>query len=470
MSQDVCWSKRDESLVSRWFIGLLLVWLASVVPAQGEPASTTAPLPDPAKGATAGAVVNANHSQAYRKLLPPELAELLDVGEFQFEAMLQPREPRRWKGSKAIGQERYEVLSSGELRGSLETGLRSSMFEVAQVPQGDQRQQAHKILWNATGAIAQYKLVTGRFKVAIFQRPDASPHWLEFLVERLYPLGLGQSPGTEKPLFREKITAVKPEAINTLSWLTLRFFGSGEDFVWAASPMINSIRQMTGSNRSDAMFSRLFAPDDLFVWSGKNELVEPLSISTESMLAPIIEAPEATTEKQGPCVTKIFSGASDVQLNSDSRRFSGAGGWVPSNTVMVRRNMWKIDLSSRDPFTNDVRQAVYVDIDSGLPVYKVVWDQAGRVSKVVGGLLRSVSDDSLGVHAVWAGQFILFPGDNARAVLAAQELSRCDATVKGKELADFDPSSFTRFDTRAKEAEGQKKKLEQPEKSDDILD
>lgn len=470
MSQQVCSSKRDESRVSRWFISLSLVWLVLSAAAQCEPASTAAPLPDPAKGATAGAIVNANHSQAYRKLLPPELAELLDVGEFQFEAMLQPREPARWKSSKAIDQQRYEVLSSGELRGALETGLRASMFEVPQVPQGDQKQQAYKILWNATGAIAQYKLLAERFKVAIFQRLDASPHWLEFSVERLYPLGLGQSPGTERPLFREKISALKPEAINTLSWLTLRFFGSGEDFVWAASPMINSVRQMTGSNRSDSMFSRIFAPDDLFVWSGKNELVEPLSISTESMLVPVIEAAEATTERHGPCVTKTFSGVSGVQINAESRRFSGAGGWVPSNAVMVLRNMWKIDISSRDPFTNDVRQALYIDVDSGLPVYKVVWDQAGRVSKVVGGLLRSVSDDSFGSHATWAGQFILFPGDSARAVLVTQELSRCEATVNGRELEDFDPSSFVRFDTKAKEVDGPQKKLEQGEKSDDILD
>lgn len=470
MSQEVCSSKRGESRVSRWFISLSLLCLIWIVPAQGEPASTTAPLPDPGKGATAGAIVNANHSQVYRKLLPPELAELLDVGEFQFEAMLQPRDPARWKRSKAINQQRYEVLSSGELRGALEAGLRASMFEVSSVPQGDQKQQASKILWNATGAIAQYKLLSERFKVAIFQRPDASPHWLEFLVERFYPLGLGQSPGTEKPLFREKISALKPEAINTLSWLTLRFFGLGEDFVWAASPMINSIRQMTGSNRSDAMFSRIFAPDDLFVWSGKNELVEPLAITAESLLVPIIEAPEVTTEKQGSCATKIFSGASDVQLNADSRRFAGAGGWVPSNVVMVLRNIWKIELSSRDPFTNDVRQAVYVDMESGLPVYKVVWDQAGRVSKVLGGLLRSVTDDSLGSHAVWAGQFIIYPGDSARAVLVAQELSWCDAVVKGKELADFDPSSFVRFDTKTKDVNGLQKKLEQREKSDDILD
>jgi hypothetical protein len=344
------------------------------------------------------------------------------------------------------------------------------MFEVPQVPQGDQKQQAYKILWNAAGAIAQHKLFAERFKVAIFQRPDTSPHWLEFLVERLYPLGLGQSPGTEKPLFREKISALKPEAIKALSWLTLRFFGPGEDFVWAASPMINSIRQMTGSNRSDAMFSRIFAPDDLFVWSGKNELVEPLSISAESMLVPIVETQESATERQASCVTKIFSGVSDVQLNADSRRFAGAGGWVPSNTVMVLRNIWKIELSSRDPFTNDVRQAVYVDMESGLPVYKVVWDQAGRVSRVLGGLLRSLNDEALGSHAVWAGQFIIYPGDSARTVLVAQEFTRCDTTVKGKELADFDPSSFVGFDAKIKDADGPQKKLEQREKSDDILD
>jgi hypothetical protein len=276
--------------------------------------------------------------------------------------------------------------------------------------------------------------------------------------------------GKEQPVFREKISALKPAAIEKLSWLTLRFFGPGEDFVWAASPMINSIRQMTGSNRSDAIFSRMLAPDDLFVWSGKNELVEPISISAEQLLVAVVESQDASIEKQGACVTRSLAGASEVQLNVESGRFGGAGGWVPTNVVMVLRDVWKIDVTSRDPYTNDVRHVIYIDIDTGLPVYKVVWDQAGRVSKVIGGILRTVSDELYGTHAVWGGSYMLQPSDGGRTVALVSELARCDSTVPGKNLIDFDPSSFVLFEAKSKVSPEPEKKLEQVDKADDILD
>jgi hypothetical protein len=450
MSHDISLRGRGVWRVAGSLLVVPLLIAMSVAIAEPEVPPGAGPVPDPLKGAKSGAVVSAKHSQLYRKLLPPEIAELLDVGELQFEAMLQPREPKRWVAPKSDRTDIFDVTSSGELREIPAHGLRSSMFEVPRVVQGDPRSLAHKILWNAVGAIAQSKLIAIRLKIGIFRRADADAHWVDFLVERFYPLGLGQSVGREKPFFREKISALSPAAIEKLSWLTLRFFGLGEDFVWAASPMINRIRQMTGSNRSDAIFSGMFSPDDLFVWSGKNELVEPTSISSQLLLVPIVAISDPSAEQQGPCVTRKFSGSSEIQLNADSRRFVGAGGWVPINTVMVLRDVWRIEVSSRDPFTNDVRQVIYVDKDSGLPVYKVVWDQAGRVIKVVGGILRAVNDEVFADHAIWGGAYILHPSDGGRTIVMVNEVSRCEAVIPGKSLEDFDPSSFVIFETQSK--------------------
>jgi hypothetical protein len=92
------------------------------------------------------------------------------------------------------------------------------------------------------------------------------------------------------------------------------------------------------------------------------------------------------------------------------------------------------------------------------------------VIKVVVGLLRSVSDEVYGAHAVWGGAIILQPGDGVRTAILAKELSRCDSMVPGKGLIDFDPSSFVVFETNQKGPSEQEKKLEQSGKADDILD
>jgi hypothetical protein len=426
------------------------------------------PLPDLSKGAKAGAVVTSQHAHLYRMLLPPELAPMLDRGEFAFEAVGAPREPTRFMMPQFTSNPGGAVTSSGGISDpSSGKAMVSPVFEPPRSISGDPSQVAYKILWNAASALWRYDSFTATSSVLMFKGPAESPHKLEFDVERVHPRKIGEVAGTLEPIFRERISATKPGAVKNLSWLTLRFFGSGEDFLWAASPVTNQIRQMTGSNRSDAMFTGIFSPDDLFVWSGKVELVEPSGVTLVPMLVPILEAKETQAEVQDRCSRWSLRADAALAFNHQSSRFKGGGTWIPTNTVMALRSVWRIDITSRDPFSLDARQTLYVDRDTGLPVYRVVWNDAGRLRKFTMGILRSLHREGSLPEPIVAGQVLVYGTEVNRLVMTTDSFSVCSGYQPGRTKADFDPSTFVRLVTPAPVVQ---KRLEERKNSEDSSD
>lgn len=404
------------------------------------------PLPDLSKGAKLGVTVTSQHTQLYRMLLPPEIASMLDRGEFAFEAVAKPREPARFETLRPSDAAVPTISSSGVVSDAAGgKACVSPMFDLPRSASGDLVALAYKVLWNTASLVWRYASFASSLSVLIFKTPEDEPHKLEFDLERVHPRKLGEVTGTLEPIFRERISARRPSAIDKLSWLTLRFFGSGEDFVWAASPVIDAIRQMTGSNRSDALFTGAFSPDDLFVWSGKVELVEPSGLTLLPMLVPLLEVKESKVETRDGCVIRTTRAEGGPVLNYQSGRFKEAGGWVPTNTVMALRAVWRMELTSRDPFSLDPRQTLYVDRDTGLPVYRVVWDDAGRLRRVTLGILRSFQQEGAPVEVALAGQVQAHGSSTGRLVLLTDSFATCTGYQPTRTRVDFDPSTFVRF-------------------------
>ena len=448
-------------------VGFFCICAASIAVA-GDPDTPkgVGPLPEFAKGARAGAVITAEHVHAYRAILPKEIADLVQQGEFAFEAVKSPREPLRF--TRAIGEQATDrqVSATGELQGLPAGSLPSPLFAVGDNIEGDSKQFAYKVLWNTAAVMWQFPVFALNFSAYLFPKTDAAPHKLEFELKRIYPRALGGAPGSLQPVFREKISATKPSAIQSLAWLTLRFFGAGEDFIWVASPVNRRIRQMTSSNRTDPIFTGVFTPDDLLVWSGKVELVEPTSITKLPLLVPFFEGREGSPSKQDGCEVHSFSSEGAVALNHQSSRFKSAAAWIPTNTIMALRNVWRIELSSRDPFSNESRSELYIDRDSGVPVYRIVWDSSGRLRKVSTGILRSLDTGVGEKRQILAGQMIVFPNDDRRVVLLADRLQECRQYSKGLMLQDFDPQTFVRFESMP----AQEKRVEEVNESEDSSD
>ncbi len=407
-------------------------------------------LPDLSKGAKSGVLVASQQSHLYRMLLPTEVASMLDRGELAFEAVGGLRYPWRFvvpeRVSSAAPVPELSSSSSGMIHDpSGGKALVSPVFDLPRAISGDPLKLAYKVLWNAAGALWRYSSFITSASLLIFRSEQSSPNELEFEVARVHPRKLGEHAGTLEPIFRERILFKNPAVIGNLAWLSFRFFGSGEDFLWAASPVINQIRQMTGSNRSDEIFSGIFSPDDLFGWSGKVELVEPSGIKLVPLLVPIIEANQTKVEARHGCNIWQFNGDDRVTANQQSARFKGAAAWVPTNVLMALRSVWRVDLTSRDPFTLDTRQVIYLDRETGLPVYRIVWDDAGRLTKVTIGIMRYLEREGLPPEPIIAGEIVAHASGADRVLIRHDAFSVCTGYHPERSKDEFDPSSFVRF-------------------------
>jgi len=218
---------------------------------------------------------------------------------------------------------------------------------------------------------------------------------------RIYPLAINPQDKTGQ-VFREKARVFAPKALSGFSWLTFRFQGIEEDVHFVYSPALKKSRQLTGSNRADGILTTSFSLDDIFTWTGKRELVDGELVSRGTYLIPFGEVSVlAGNESEETCV-EFESAPSNADYkgglskwNITSRKFPQAAGWIPTSSVFVPRELVRIELESRDPYSVYGRQILYIDFETLLPVYKFVFDRSGHPWKTVMtgyGWLKSPND------------------------------------------------------------------------------
>jgi len=401
------------------------------------------PLPDFRKGAKTGVFVTREHIDKYRAILPREVSELIAQNEFACEAALNPQRPELFERAAPKEASSPKASNDGSLSPiPVKVGVPIFSVNSEDATESERRRRAYEVLWNTHSVLWAMRSSAYALRLTIFKDPKATGKQAEFAVQRVYPQSLGVKPGHLEPLFREKISAISPQVLSPLTWLTLRFLGDVDDYVWVSSPIISKTRQLTGSNRADPIFTGAFSPDDLFVWSGKVELVEPKEITRVPMLVPVLEVPMgATPVRNGPC-EKIDFTSGQLILNEQSGRFRNGASWIPSNVRFVVRTVWRIEVTSKDPFSLDAYQVVYVDALTHQAVYRSVWGHDGRLRRFVIGVLGSVVVGG-SYQPAWAGQILLSSIDGGRSVLTPTSLEICDEFVPGRALKDFDPAAIS---------------------------
>ena len=88
-----------------------------------------------------------------------------------------------------------------------------------------------------------------------------------------------------------------------------------------------------------------------------------------------------------------------------------------------------------------------------LPVYRIVWEQDGRMKKFVMGILGIVATRE-GTGPGWRGEIVLSPGAGTRSVLTLQRLETCSQLIRGKNIIDYDPSTIGAKSDKSTQAKG----------------
>ncbi len=371
----------------------------------------------------------------YRDRLPHELYVQVKRDKASFAIGKTSVPKASYTSSKAAAPIKYELSEEGVFSAPEKVSFSHAVFASANLDRGSLEARGYQILWNASSALWHHPRISLESSVYMHRAGDEEPNRLVVRLERIHPSLYPDTPGTLVPIFREKIQLVKPQALSTLSWLTLRFFGSSEDYVWVSSPAIKKIRQITGSNRDDPMFEAMLAPNDFLVWSGKVEGVKPLAVETARVLVPVYEG-------------EVKKGSGDVNCRAydfgdDFSRYHHSSNWLPNSVKFYEREVWKVELGTLDPYSNDAQQVIYFDKESNLPVYATSYSISGAFRRFRMGVLGVVgSGKDRGPLIV--GQ-IVTSIQGWRIAVNTEHVSLCGAEDSKTVLADFDPASFISF-------------------------
>lgn len=399
------------------------------------------PLPDLTVSSGAGVAISQPYAPKYVKLLPQDVAGLLSNGTIAFEAALRSKVNPQLDRNILIPEKDEELVGGTTLKEGYTPRALPFQPPSQDLLSKDPSAAAYQVLWNSAASLWRLGYFEIETRIRVYQDTRSAPREVMFTQARLYPRNFGAVPGRLISLFRERVEFTEPTVLAGVKWLTLRFLTAEEDYIWASSPTTYSVRQMTGSNRSDLIFQRGISLDDLLVWSGKIEGHSVKSIQRTPVLVPVVQGSfSEETDKEGCTLARPTKGAS-LDVSQEGRRVGQAPPWLPSNAFWVVRNTFKIELDNRDPFSLDTRSVIHVDEQTYAPVYRSVFGKKGELLRTTIGLLGTAPEGTQS-PVFWRGEIIHNPSEAGATLLEAVTIKRCTSLKSGREVRDFDPKSL----------------------------
>lgn len=282
---------------------------------------------------------------------------------------------------------------------------------------------ALKMLWNTQSILWHYKIAKGLFTLTHKARDGNFS--LKGFFARSYPFAF--IPESDQ-LFRERISITEPASIAGYSWLTFRLFSSNEDFVWAISPLTQGPRQITGSNRTDPFSLSFATAEDFLGWSGRIDFTDASVTSLETVMVPLL-VEDRNIEIQGNCRHATFP--NNAWKNSEIKfPFEVTTSFSP-------RTIFRLELLSKDPYAQYGKQILLLDSTLFLPYYKVIFDRAGKVWKLVLTIFSLTTQES--ISPVPRGVVVLDLQRKGVSVIDYTQWDLCDNFDDSITLGDFDP-------------------------------
>jgi hypothetical protein len=172
-----------------------------------------------------------------------------------------------------------------------------------------------------------------------------------------------------------------------------RYRGAKNDSNFGYLPAIRRVRRMSPANRSDSFVGSDICVDDAWGFDGKVSFFDWKLIRTQEMLAPFVTG---EVERAAPNEEGGWRSTKDITAISYGFQTDGWQGapWFPVNVIWVKRPVWVIRATPKDPYYNYGDVEYWVNADIFFPAYSVIHDRAGKYWKTyLTSLSAFASDD-----------------------------------------------------------------------------
>lgn len=396
----------------------------------------------------AGTLINSSSVHEFQNLIPHELRSLVEAGELSFSAF------RSWRISGALLDEQWikegqglatltpELLATNGMPRAFPFG---SFEKISQQPVLSQAQRIEQMLWNSQAASASRFSYSAEF----LWSEESAVRNLAFrgALQRVIPRKLRPDDRT-KQLFRERITLTAPKSLQGLSWLTFRFVDDAEDVVWSYAPAIKKVRQLVGTNRSDPFLGSAAAVDDLLGFSTKIQLAHGAALAEDLLLAPVYALDVLPLKSDEPgCFSFIPESKTKDLSNRNAPSLTPKTADEPSlqlsALMFVPRSLIRLELMQGDPYALGGREVLYLDRELFIPFYKVSYDRAGSIRKLVITPYAAVQSPQ-GQVRTWvpSATYVYEVKTKSLATISYQKVRFCEQADSTATLAAFDPKAM----------------------------
>ena len=414
--------------------------------------SAVSTVPEAGENGSARLVVDRRSAADFRDLIIPELFPFVKDDLLKIPVVRAPGYQwaldSAWEQASGAPWENADLLVSEGGAKEIVAFRRSLPFGRAAAVSGtaDSKLQAGKVLWNTNAMWWSQRSLQMDFNLIAIENGEVKREG-EATLGRIYPPAIDGSV-RHMQLFRELFRLLKPASPGPFSFLTFRLLPVEEDLLWEYSPAVNRVRQLTGSNRGDPFLTFAFSLDDLLGWSGKPGLVDADVIGSREFFLPFAAVSTqplrmtSTDDSGNPCFSVELSfpsgKGSAVDWNLEVPR--GPGEIIlPAAAIFIPRTAWRIEISTRDPYSLSGRQILYIDQETMLPAVNVVFDRAGKLWKVViSAFGLAVAPDRRVPFQAW--EVVADIREGKAALMTPTRIIYCDAYQPGMGSGDFDPS------------------------------
>jgi len=406
--------------VARSLLGLLLLGL-TVASAAAEDALQP------------GRVLDQDNAAAAEALLPPETLAHYRAGEYRNAIGRWPDSPA-WEPVFQAASEKNATRLDVDARGTIverdggrpARGVYGLPFRIDPADP----QAGIKVVWNAYYALWRLGSAHDAVGLAWIGRKGLER---EATLESHMLYYEGAPPARaprENPLelaSQQRTLVTAPADLHGTASLTWRFRGADQrDQAWVYLPALRRVRQVSPANRSDGFLGSDLSQDDGTFFDGKPEdfswrLVgerNALVLADPASLAGSVKRrgrPDGGVEEYWPPEQKVV-GYQDAAWRGLP--------WAPIAPVLVRRKLWVVEATPRDPYY------LFARIELGLD-QETFQGATSRKFDPQGVLLRSLQFLLYASQPVEAGEEkLLFPA-SSMVYIAAENTKAGRATVAG---------------------------------------
>jgi hypothetical protein len=348
--------------------------------------------------------LSSSNVKEFEGLLIAPLASLAENSLFAARVAQELEEQWRfstaWNQASRENERHFSLGAEGEL---IKDGLAAPPaifgfpFGFQGVESGSDAERGRKILWNVLSIASIDPQQLYGFELLWFgnkgiTRQASGLYFREHLQGRELQFAEKAElslPRSNQPVeWRELFQLLRPAIVFGYTSLTYRYKGGAEDDLWTFSPVLGRSRKVLESNRTDSILGGSLTLNDLFLVSGRSELYSPTLVGEKRILSPFPQReslkpePEVMGEGEALFTARGYyrnrqGQNASVLWNADSGTFIGLPGWIPSTIKLVPRDLFIVELNPRDPFAQHGTEVLFVDKQTFLPFYKVVYDRRG---------------------------------------------------------------------------------------------